>query len=488
MDYKKNSIAHSVDWWTIAIYSILVLMGCLAVYCASYDFDNHSLISGLVDWDQRACKQLVWALCGGALAIMVLLVNAHIYDVFAYFFYAAILLLLLVTIFIAPDIKGSHSWLVLGPVSFQPAELAKFATALALAKYMSQYSFKLEGIKTYIAPCAIFMLPMVLIVLQNETGSALVYLSFFLVLYRKGMPGVLLYLAVAAAALFIVTIKFGNTFLQADSVGSLGILLAQIIIIASLFGFVIVLLKDASMALLMAKVLLGTIALAFLVNLFVTADITYFGYAYLAFCIGYSVWLAFRHFHFSYALLPLFTIFSIAFCLSADHVFDNSLQPHQQMRIKVLLGMENDPTGAGYNVNQSKIAIGSGQFIGKGFLKGTQTKLDYVPEQTTDFIFCTVGEEFGFVGSVIVMSLFLILMMRIVRIAERQTEPFNQIYGYCVAAIFFFHFVINIGMVIGIMPVIGIPLPFFSYGGSSLWGFTILLFILLRLDAMRLER
>lgn len=485
---RDKSITKTVDWVTVLIYVILVLMGCLAVYCASYDFDNHTLLSGLVDWEQRTCKQLVWALVGFFGAVLILHVNARIFDVFAYLIYGAMLLLLLVTIFIAPDIKGSHSWLVFGSFSFQPAEFAKTATALAIAKSMSRYDFRLEGIRSYIPICLLFLLPMGVIILQNETGSALVYLAFFLVLYRKGMPGVLLYLAFLAVVLFVFPIRFGESFLQLDRVGNVGLLLSQCAIIISAFGFLVIMYRELPMLMLCLKVLLGTIVVSILVNLFVTIDYTWFGYAYILFLAVFSVVQSIRKIRKSYLLLALFAVGSVVFCLSGDYLFENVLQPHQQSRINVLLGVEDDPTGAGYNVNQSKIAIGSGGFFGKGFLKGTQTKLDYVPEQTTDFIFCTVGEEFGFLGCAVVIGLFLFLLWRLLMIAERQTEPFNQVYCYCVVAIIFFHLMINVGMVIGIMPVIGIPLPFFSYGGSSLWGFTLLLFILLRLDASRLER
>ncbi len=485
---REKSITKTIDKWTVLIYAILVLMGCVAVYCASYDFDNHTLLSGLVDWDQRICKQLVWVLVGCFLAVLILHIKARVIDVLAYLIYGVVLLVLLATIFVAPDIKGSHSWLVLGPFSFQPAEFAKTATALAVAKGMSRYDFRLEGIRSYIPVCLLFLLPAALIILQNETGSALVYLSFFLVLYRKGMPGVLLYLAFIAVVLFVLPIRFGESFLQPDRVGNVGLLLSLVAIILSSFGFLVIMYRDLPMLMLCLKVLFGTVVVSILVNLFVTIDYTWFGYAYLLFLAVYSVVQSIRRIRKSYLLLALFAVSSVVFCLSGDYLFENALQPHQQSRINVLLGVEDDPTGAGYNVNQSKIAIGSGGFFGKGFLKGTQTKLDYVPEQTTDFIFCTVGEEFGFLGCMVVIGLFMYLMYRLLMIAERQTEPFNQVYCYCVVAIFFFHLMINIGMVIGIMPVIGIPLPFFSYGGSSLWGFTVLLFILLRLDASRLER
>ena len=415
------------------------------------------------------------------------MIDSRVYDVFAYFIYAAAILLLIATIFLAPDIKGSRSWLVLGPVSIQPAELAKFATGLALAKYISQYNFKLKGIKSYIPILGLIFLPLLLILLQKETGTALVFLAFFLMVYRQGMPGVLLYLALCAIVLFIVVIRFGDVPIQTDR-GSWGMVVAQLFIFITQLGFIFVLERDQKVLKILLQGLGAVILLSILVNLFWKVEYVYFGYFAIAAAAGYLVWTSIRVRRNVYAYIAAFMIFAVAYCFSADYIFDKVLEPHQQIRIKVVLGMEDDPTGAGYNVNQSKIAIGSGQFLGKGFLNGTQTKLKYVPEQDTDFIFCTVGEEHGFWGSVLVLFLYVALMLRLIQLAERQREVFSTVYGYCVVSIFFFHFAINIGMVLGLAPVIGIPLPFFSYGGSSLWGFTVLLFIMLRLDAARMDK
>lgn len=458
-------------------------MGWISVYGASYDFDHPSLL----DFEQRAGRQLLWIACSFLLGASIIMIDSRIYDVFAYLIYAGAILLLIVTIFLAPDIKGSRSWLVFGPVSIQPAELAKFAVGLALSKYMSKYNFKLKGIKNYIPVLGIIFLPMLLIFLQKETGTALVFLAFFLMLYREGMPGVLLYLALCCVVLFIVVIRFGDVQVQLDR-GSLGIIIAQFFIFITQLGFIVVFEKNIRLVTQFLKGALILIVLSIIINFFVKINYSYIGYLGIVGSIVCLFWLAVRHRKKNFTLIAFFAIFAMGYCFSSDYIFDKVLEPHQQTRIKVVLGMENDPTGAGYNVNQSKIAIGSGQFFGKGFLNGTQTKLKYVPEQDTDFIFCTVGEEHGFWGSVLVMGIYLAMMLRLLVIAERQRETFSRVYGYCVASIFFFHFSINLGMVLGLAPVIGIPLPFFSYGGSSLWGFTILLFIFLRLDAARLEK
>lgn len=481
---RKQSITNIVDWKTIVIYIILVIMGWFSVYAASYSFETDAIL----DFSQRAGKQLIWIGFAGVIAVSILLINSRMYETFAYVFYGFMLVMLIATRFLAPDIKGSHSWLVLGPISIQPAELAKFVTALALAKYMSRYDFKLRGIKSYIPVCAIILLPMALIILQNETGSALVLVSLFLVLYRKGMPGVFLYLGLCAVVMFILVLKYVNVYVQPGNAGQLGLLLSYVFIFVSTVAFVWIYHRDVESAFMCVKVGLGVFAVAWIVNRFIVIDYVWFCYALLGFVVVYTTYRAFSQRMYKYLLIGLFVLLSIGFCFSAGYMFDNVLQPHQQSRINVLLGTEEDLSGSGYNVNQSMIAIGSGGFLGKGFLHGTQTKLNYVPEQDTDFIFCTIGEETGFLGSFVVMALYLALMIRVINIAERQTETFNQVYAYCVASLFFFHFTINIGMVIGLMPVIGIPLPFFSYGGSSLWGFTILLFVLLKLDSKRLER
>lgn len=480
---KNVSIKYALDWTTISYFVILVFMGWVSIYGASYDFDQ----PGILDWDQRAGKQFVWILTAFAIGGMLLLVDYKMYSFFAYFIYAFTIALLILTIFIAPDIKGSRSWLVIGPISFQPAELAKMATSLALARFMSSYNYKLKNWKDLIPLAMFILLPFLLIILQKETGSALVFVAFLLMLYREGMNGIILLLIVLAVILFVVVIRFSIIPFGIDQ-GTLGFVLAMglITIMELYYTFFVANIRK--------QVALSLAGIALVVGLSLIANIWYqinFNYVAISIVIANSLYLLFvgtMHRHKNYWLLIAVALGSVVFCYSSDYLFEKVLEPHQQIRIKVLLNMEDDLSGAGYNVNQSKIAIGSGGFLGKGFLNGTQTKLKYVPEQDTDFIFCTVGEEHGFWGSTLVLVIYWLLLMRILRIAERQRESFNRIYAYCVASIFFFHLMINIGMVLGIMPVIGIPLPFFSYGGSSLWGFTIMLFILLRLDASRLER
>ena len=396
------------------------------------------------------------------------------------------MLLLFGTIFNPHEIKGSRSWIVLGPVSLQPAEFAKFATALALAKYIGEYTFSMERGKNLMMALGIILVPMVLIVCQKETGSALVYLSFFLVLYREGMTGAVLFSGICSVVYFIVGIRFSEVMMpdECTSWGDFSVMTLIVIFAALLvkaYG------KNYSRAfgyILLAG--LGTILLGVLFSLYVIPyDVAVLqAFVFLALCI-YLVYLFLRERLRSYLYILFFALGSVGFFYSADYVFNDVLEPHQQVRIKVLLGMEDDPTGAGYNVNQSKIAIGSGGFLGKGFLNGTQTKLKYVPEQDTDFIFCTVGEEQGFVGASAVILLFSVFIWRLIWLAERQSSRFGRVYGYCVLSVFFFHLFVNVGMVLGLTPVIGIPLPFFSYGGSSLWGFTILLFVFLRIDASR---
>lgn len=465
------------------MYIALVFMGWISIFGASYDFETTEIFS----FDQRAGKQLLWIGLSFLIAISIISIDSRIYDVFAYFIFGFGILMLLATFGLAHDIKGSRSWIVLGPLSIQPAEITKFTAALALSKVLSRYNFKLQGISSYIPAIAIIIFPMALILLQKETGSALVYLALFLVLYREGMPGVLLFLALCCVVLFIVVIRFGHEIIQTDR-GSLGFLLAYAYILITQLGFVVVFEKELRVV---KHILVGTLivtAVSILLNLFLKIDYNYFALIVLGGSSIYLIYNSIQSRRSNYSMIVLFTIMAIAYTFSSNYIFEKVLEPHQQTRIQVVLGMVDDPHGDGYNVIQSKIAIGSGQFLGKGFLNGTQTKLKYVPEQDTDFIFCTVGEEYGFWGAGLVMGIYLLFMLRILTIAERQRENFARIYGYCVASIFFFHFTINIGMVLGIMPVIGIPLPFFSYGGSSLWGFTILLFILVRLDAARLEK
>ena len=480
---KNVSIKYALDWTTIFYFVVLILMGWISIYGASYDFDQASIF----DFSQRAGKQFIWIMTAFAIGGILLLIDSKMYNIFAYLIYAGAILLLIITIFVAPDIKGSRSWLVIGPISFQPAELAKMATALALSKFMSSYNYKLKNWKDLIPLGMIIFLPFSLIILQNETGSALVFMAFLLMLYREGMNGIVLLIGAFAVILFVVVIRLSIIPIQIDR-GTLGIVLAMSIIMLVQIVYAFFFAKNRKEALIL---LFGTLAIAlisFILNIWL-----HLNYDYVAMFIVISsclYWILLELFfrYKKYWFIVIFSLGSVLFSFSSYYLFEKVLEPHQQIRIKVLLNMENDLNGAGYNVNQSKIAIGSGGFLGKGFLNGTQTKLKYVPEQDTDFIFCTVGEEHGFWGSTLVLFVYWLLLMRLLRIAERQRDQFSRVYAYCVASILFFHLMINIGMVLGIMPVIGIPLPFFSYGGSSLWGFTILLFILLRLDAARLER
>ena len=483
---RHDSLFKSIDWATILMYIALVVMGWVSIYGASYNLEDINIF----DFEQRAGKQLLWIACAFLIAIVIMMIDSRFYDIFAYHVYALIILLLIATIFLAPNIKGSHSWLVIGPVNLQSVELAKFATALALAKVMSRYNFKLQGFKSYILPVFIILLPILCVVLQKEVGSALVFLALFLALYREGMPGVLLFTALCLIGYFILGIRFNDIPIQGNDTarGTLGTFLCYLSCIIIQISLIIVYEKNINAAKWITLGNIGLFAIAFVLNIWFKANYNFVAFISMGLSGGYLLFLSIRHRKKTYWLIVLFMMFSVGYCYSSDYIFDNVLQAHHQTRIKVLLGIEQDLTGAGYNVNQSKIAIGSGRLWGKGLLNGTQTKLKYVPEQDTDFIFCTVGEEHGFVGTSVVLILYLIFLWRLIILAERQRENFSRIFGYCVVSIFFFHFVINVGMALGLAPVIGIPLPFFSYGGSSLWGFTILLFIFLRLDASRTGR
>jgi Bacterial cell division membrane protein len=481
MSTRSNKLWKKVDWFTICIYLMLIVMGWFTVCGASYDFGERDFL----DFSTRSGKQLIWIVCSCGLAFILLMLEDTMYDMFAYIIYIAMIILLIVTIFIAPDVKGSRSWLQLGPVSIQPAEFAKFATALALAKYMNAHSYDIKQFKYLIPSVLIFILPMLLIVLQKETGSALVYLAFFLVLYREGMSGVVLFLGVCAVVYFIVGIKFDDVLLF-ESPTSLGVFSVFCLI----FAFTILMVKTYTRKWNIARNIFLGCLLVLIVSLFILKYVEPFNmekvlWGLAALIICYLIFLAFQQRRAVFFWISLFVVGSAMFLYSSDYVFDQILEPHQRVRIKVVLGMEEDLAGAGYNVNQSKIAIGSGGLTGKGFLNGTQTKLKYVPEQDTDFIFCTIGEEQGFIGSAAVLLLYAVLIVRLIMLAERQRYTFGRVYGYSVLSILFFHLFINIGMVLGLTPVIGIPLPFFSYGGSSLWGFTILLFTFLRIDAGR---
>ena len=478
VDRRQHSVLKSIDWWTILIYIALLSFGWISVCGASYSYGETDIFS----LDTRSGMQIVWIATSIVLGFVIVMLDDRFYDTFAFVIYGLLLLLLFATIFNTHSIKGSRSWLVLGPLRLQPAEFAKFATALALAKLMSTYGYTIGKWKHFAAALAIILLPMAFIVLQRETGSALVYLAFFLMFYREGMPGSILFTGVAMVIYFVVGIRFAEVYMV-DNTTSIGEFSVLLLVQLFSIGMVWVYCNQRKAVELLFYCVVATLLSLFL--LFIPVDIVYVQMALVVALIGYLLWLWLSMRMRSYLFIALFAIGSVGFFYGADFIMQNVMEPHQRSRINVLLGLDEDLRGAGYNVHQSEIAIGSGGLRGKGFLNGTQTKLKFVPEQDTDFIFCTVGEEEGFVGSAGVLLLFLALILRLIYLAERQPYPFSRVYGYCVLSIFLFHVFINVGMVLGLTPVIGIPLPFFSYGGSSLWGFTFLLFIFLRLDAAR---
>ena len=469
---QRSNIWANIDWITVGLFLMLIFMGWLNIYAAVYDVDHQSIF----DTSQRYGKQLIWIGAAIGLAIIIMIVETNFYVFFSYIIYAVTVFLLLLVLFVGKEINGARSWFAIGGIGIQPAELAKFATGLALARYMSAFDFNLRKIKSLATMALIIFLPAVFILLQNDTGSALVYFSFVLVLFREGLSGLFLFLGTLVATLFVLALILSN------------LTLIIVLLIAAALMYLVLNPKLNQFA--RAVLIIGAgVGVAYLVNLVGGLERDLASVVMLGSVIGalvvliYSVQKRFKN----YIIVSLFFIGAVLFSISVDYAFNNILEAHQQVRINELLGIESNPYGAGYHVNQSKIAIGSGGMWGKGYLNGTQTKYNFVPEQDTDFIFCTVGEEWGFAGTFIVISLFLTLFIRLVWLAERQRSVFSRIYGYSVAVILFFHFAVNIGMTIGIMPVIGIPLPFFSYGGSSLWSFTILLFIFVRLDASRLE-
>jgi rod shape determining protein RodA len=388
---------------------------------------------------------------------------------------------------LAHDTKGSLSWIDLGGgVKLQPAEFAKFTTALCVAKLIDGYKMDLSKWPKLLMAALVFVIPMGLIIMQKETGSALVYLAFFLMCYREGMSGSVLFAGVAAVTYFVVGARYAELPFWGVLQTSTGqfMVLSLIHVFTSLLLWVYGEFRSDSFRLFSSGLLVIVCAMLFS-RYVVPFNASWIVLLVLVADIVYLILLSFKDQILRYFYIALFTLISTGFYYSVDYVLSDVLRPHQQTRVKVLLGLEDDPRGAGYNVIQAQIAIGSGGLRGKGFLRGTQTKLKYVPEQDTDFIFCTVGEEEGFLGCSAVLLLFLALILRLIVLAEHQYYTFGRVYGYCVLSIFLFHLFINVGMVLGLTPVIGIPLPFFSYGGSSLWGFTLLLFIFLRMDAGR---
>lgn len=480
---KEQGVLRNLDWFTLFIFLVLVAMGWMSVCGASYDFEQGTQ---LLDFSARSGMQMVWILTSLVLGSIILCVDDRLVESLSYIIYIGFLALLFVTPMLAHDIKGSLSWIKIGGFSIQPAEFAKFATALCVAKVIASFNLDLSRWRDLIICSTLVLLPMGLIIMQKETGSALVYLAFFLMFYREGMIGSILFAGAAAVFYFVVGVRYAEVPLWEIPQISTGefLVLAAIHVFSACMMWVYTPLRKPFFQVLLFG--MGAYIMAVLyAKYLIPFNASWVLWIVLAATISYLFYLAIRKQLWSYALIALFAIGSTGFFYSVNYVLNDVLQPHQQTRIRVLLGLEDDPKGAGYNVIQAKIAIGSGGLNGKGFLNGTQTKLKYVPEQDTDFIFCTIGEEQGFVGSATVLLLFLIFILRLMHLAERQPLRFGRVFGYSVLSIFLFHVFINVGMVLGLTPVIGIPLPFFSYGGSSLWGFTILLFVFLRIDAAR---
>lgn len=479
-DPTKYSILQ-VDWVTIILYLLLLACGWLSICGASHEIGD----TNFFDWEARTGKQIIWIGCAITLAFVILMTDDKYYDTLAGLFYWSMMILLFITPFIAKDIKGSRSWVSLGFCNIQPAEFAKCATALAVAKLINQYGFSLNITRNFIKAAGVILLPMGLIIMQRETGSALVYLAFFLMFYREGMSGSILFVAVAAVAYFVIGIRFGDVGLPGTT-ASIGEFVVLTLIWIFTMGMVRIYVKDSKVPQFLLRTGIICIVGSLLISNYIYCfDISWVLLSLCLFMSGYLAWLSLGQRIRSYLLIGIFSFGSTAFLYMSDFTLNHILEQHQRVRIQVLLGMNDDKRNAGYNVNQSKIAIGSGGLEGKGFMNGTQTKLKYVPEQDTDFIFCTVGEEQGFLGSAMVLLMFLTMVLRLIYLSERQSSVFGRVYGYSVLSILLFHVFINVGMVMGLTPVIGIPLPFFSYGGSSLWGFTLMLFIFLRIDAGR---
>mgnify|MGYP000514608390 FL=1 len=471
MNSRSNNLLANIDWVSILLYLLLVLIGWLNIYAAVYDENQSSIL----DISQKYGKQLIWIGAAFVLAFLVLLTDSKFFTTFSMVIYGIMIFLLIAVLFFGTETKGARSWFEVGDFRIQPAEFAKFATNLAIAYIMSRHNFKVMRFSSLLTIGLILALPAGLIILQNDTGSALVYSSFILVLFREGLHGSILLLCFVAAAIFIMALLYSPFTVLLVIIG--GTLIAFYYYrhdIRELFQIILFIGCGFGLFVLIKWMFNLSISDYYmLLIVYVITSIT-------------AIYPIYKRKMKNMITLLLISWLCVGAAPSVNYAF-NHLQPHQQDRINELLGIKVDPKGTGYNVTQSKIAIGSGGLLGKGFLQGTQTKLNFVPEQSTDFIFCTVGEEWGFVGSTFVIVLLAVFILRIIKLAERQRSSFSRIYGYGVASILFFHVAVNIGMTIGMAPVIGIPLPFFSYGGSSLWSFTILIFIFLRLDANRLQ-
>ncbi len=469
---RRISIWKNLDWLTVIVYLVFLFIGWVSIYSAVYD-DAHSSI---FDTTQRYGKQLIWILAAVVIALAVLMTDNKLFLFFSYFFYAFAILMLVAVLFFGTEINASQSWFQFGGIQIQPAEFAKLATALALAQFLSNTKQKIHDPRVLTNSTLIIMLPVMLILLQPDVGSSLVFFSFILVLYREGLTGWVIFLFILFGVLSVLALLMNEINMLA-------------MLVLTSFAALLIIVRDVKLTI--RGVLIFTVVAATVLIFFRLAgqpaqlDTQLVIAAAAASLVLFVLSAMSRLRGVQLVLGILFT--AILYTYSVDYVFDNVLMPHQRSRINIVLGFDDDPLGQSYNINQSKIAIGSGGLTGKGFLQGTQTKFNFVPEQSTDFIFCTIGEEWGFAGSLVLLALFVLFLLRLVYMAERQRSPFARIYGYAVISVFFTHLVINIGMTIGVVPVIGIPLPFISYGGSSMWAFTIMLFILLKFDAERME-
>ena len=488
----------SIDWVLVGVYVLLIFIGWINIFAATHTDASASLL----DFETRAGKQFIWILTALGLAALILYVlPAKLWEGVCIPLYVFVLGLLVLVIFVSSDVKGSHSWFDLGPIRFQPAEISKISTSLLLSWWVSQQGFKITRLKDFFIACAIIGLPMLVIVAESETGSALVYTGFIFVLYREGLSGWWLGLIGLVIVLFITTLTMGpfwsililiavliasNAYMQPSRFWKRLMLCGGAVLVIGLLPSLMEWLSSlvsARMDYLANRIWVPEAGepTRYFWSFITRIRPMYVMLSGAAVAVPMLIIWAYRKKDTFLAVSIAAFVAGVVLVFSTDYIFQNVLQDHQRSRIEVLLGMKEDLAGAGYNVNQSKIAIGSGGLLGKGFLQGTQTTFGFVPEQSTDFIFCTVGEEWGFLGCLFVILLYLILIIRLIMDAERCRWHFARTYGYCVAACLFMHLFINVGMTIGLMPVIGIPLPLLSYGGSSLWAFTILIFIFLAL-------
>jgi len=469
---RSINIWNGIDKISILLFLTLVIMGWFNIYAAVYNEESNEIL----DFSQRYGKQFVWIIASLVLGIFLIIIDNRFYFFFSWFIYGAVMLLLILVLIFGTEINGARSWFEFGGFTLQPSEFAKFATALALAGYLNTQRQELTRIKVVIPASAIILFPALLTALQPDMGSTIVYFALFIVLFREGLSPYIFVTGLLMLILFFLTLLMDNLYLT-----------LSLVLIASLLAWFAT--RKWKLALIGTGIFLFTSGWVYLLDHYVFKSLGNEMVVFISLIISGIVYAYYIYKRKAIAVLViyLFLIGSVLYVNSVDYTFNNIIKPHQKDRVDILLGIKSDPHGVGYNVNQSLISIGSGGFTGKGYLQGTQTKFKFVPKQSSDFIFCTIGEEWGFLGSFVVIGLYLFLFLRLIMLAERQRSVFSRIYGYGVVSILFIHVFINIGMAVGLVPVIGIPLPFFSYGGSSLWGFTILLFIFLRLDASRSE-